>query len=179
MNKTELEVINKNRVISQIGFIYKDLEKAMYLWVDKLGIGPWKILTLSNDSVHDAKILKNKKIVLNNEPFKFHCAMCRVANVQIELIQPEYGKTIYDDYLKKKGEGLHHIKELIPPERWEANLNDYEKKGMPEIFSGKIGETFYAYINTEEALGFILEFGNGVSNKKYPQQTNLRYYPEK
>ena len=34
--------------------------------------------------------------------------------MEIEVIQPNYGPTPYDDFLREKGPGIHHIKEVIP-----------------------------------------------------------------
>jgi hypothetical protein len=34
-------------------------------------------------------------------------------NTQFELIQPVKGPTVYEDFLKRKGKELHHIKQVV------------------------------------------------------------------
>ena len=180
MNAKELKEINQERIICQIGFVCKDIEKSVRLWVKYLHIGPWRFVTLSDKTVKDAEFMyKEGETKIITEPFKYICALCNLKNIQIELIQPLYGPTIYQKFLEEKGEGLHHIKEQIKPENWNTNLDDYEKRGMPIIQSGKYGKTSYAYVQSEKNLNFYLEFGDNIPNETYPKGSDLHYFPEK
>jgi methylmalonyl-CoA/ethylmalonyl-CoA epimerase len=47
------------------------------------------------------------------EPFKFLIGLSWVGDMQLEIIQPVYGPTIYEAFIEKHGEGRHHIEERI------------------------------------------------------------------
>jgi methylmalonyl-CoA/ethylmalonyl-CoA epimerase len=47
------------------------------------------------------------------EPFKFLIGISWIGEIQVELIQPVYGPMIYEAFIQKHGEGLHHFKERI------------------------------------------------------------------
>jgi methylmalonyl-CoA/ethylmalonyl-CoA epimerase len=76
-------------------------------------------------------------------------------NLQIELIQPLGGKSTWQDFLDKYGEGIHHIAFQV------KNIDGIEKKfelqGMPTIQNGGWDGGAYSYIDASENLGCILE----------------------
>jgi len=41
--------------------------------------------------------------------FKMRVALANAGPVQIELMQPLYDETIYDEFAQRKGYGLHHL----------------------------------------------------------------------
>jgi hypothetical protein len=96
-----------------------------------------------------------------------------VGNVQIELIQPLQGPNIYYEHLKKKGEGLHHIKEYVNDCR--EVVDDFKNKGIPVIQSGKFGLGEFYYFDTEPVLGVSFEIGSSGGrkhrgpDKRYPE----------
>lgn len=156
MNNTELIEHNKSRKIYQIAVLTRDLEKAMQAWVDNLGIGPWTVLTFTEDSVKNLKV-DDKPVT---EPFKFLIAISWVGDMQFEIIQPVYGPTIYEQYLQEKGEGLHHIKEQIPDDQIEAVLANYRSKGIGVMQTGRFDVDVHYYLATAPKTNFIHELGN-------------------
>ncbi len=50
---------------------------------------------------------------------------------------------------------MHHISLII--ENIEASIEYFEKQGYEMIYSGTIGKQVYAYFDTEETLGMLLE----------------------
>ncbi|SEG91525.1 Glyoxalase/Bleomycin resistance protein/Dioxygenase superfamily protein [Thermomonospora echinospora] len=156
MNNDELREHNKNRKIYQIAFVTRDLEKSMKAWVENLGIGPWTVLTFTEETmkylnVADAKV---------TEPFKFLIGISWVGDMQLEIVQPVYGPTIYEEFLDRRGEGLHHIKEQISDDRIEAELADYRSRGIGVLQTGQFDVDVHYYMDTEPKLDFIYELGN-------------------
>ncbi len=156
MTNDELRELNKSRRIHQIAWLTWDLEKSMRAWVDNLKIGPWQVLTFTNETADYLKV--NGEEV--TEPFKFLVGITWMGEIQLELIQPVYGPLAYEDHLQRKGEGLHHIKEYIPDEETEAVLADYRAKGIEVTQTGKFDADFHYYLDTEPKLDFVLELGN-------------------
>ena len=156
MNCAELLDYNKNRQICQICLVTSNLEQTLKEWVEVLKVGPWKIITLSNETITDAK-LDGKKI---KKPFKYYCAISMFGNIQIEIIQPCYGPSIYKNFLKKTNGGLHHFKEKISDDMLNKKLVEYKKVGIKPIFSGRFREDIFINLDTQEKLNFTFELGN-------------------
>ncbi|MBA7555171.1 hypothetical protein ES705_47824 [subsurface metagenome] len=80
---------------------------------------------------------------------------CSLGSVEFEIIQPITRPTVYHDFLKEKGEGIHHL---------GFDVKDIEKKlalckeiGI-KIIQGGQGETArFEYLDTAEIGGVIFE----------------------
>lgn len=156
MSNDELRARNADRRIFQIALVTRDLEQSMKAWVENLGIGPWTVLTFTNDSVRDLKVGGAPV----TEPFKFLIAIATVGDIDFELIQPVYGPTIYQEFIARRGEGLHHIKEKVADEDLPSVIADYASKGIGVLQTGWFDVDVHYYLDTEPKLDFIYELGN-------------------
>jgi methylmalonyl-CoA/ethylmalonyl-CoA epimerase len=156
MTNDELRQLNKSRRIYQIAFVTRDLERSMQAWIDDLAIGPWTVLTFTEQTVKNLKV--DGRLV--TEPFEFRIAISWIGEMQLELIQPVHGPTIYQAFLDRKGEGLHHIKERIADADTEEVLAAYRAKGIAVTQTGQFETDFHYYLDTEPRLDFIYELGN-------------------
>jgi methylmalonyl-CoA/ethylmalonyl-CoA epimerase len=156
MNNEELRALNQKRKIYQIAWVTRDLEKSMKAWVENLKIGPWTVLTFTEQSLKYLKV--DDKTV--TEPFKFLIGISWIGDMQLELIEPVYGPTIYEAFIQKHGEGLHHIKERIADDAMEGVVQGYRDQGIGVTQTGQFETDFHYYLNTEPRLDFIYELGN-------------------
>ena len=156
MNNDELRALNQKRKIYQIAWVTRDLEKSMKAWVENLKIGPWTVLTFTNQSLKYLKV--DDKTV--TEPFKFLIGISWIGDMQLELIEPVYGPTIYEAFIQKHGEGLHHIKERITDDAIEGVVQEYRDKGIGVTQTGQFETDFHYYLDTEPKVDFIYELGN-------------------
>jgi len=156
MNNEELRSLNQKRKIYQIAWVTRDLEKSMKAWVENLKIGPWTVLTFTDQSLKYLKV--DDKTV--TEPFKFLIGISWIGDMQLELIEPVYGPTIYEAFIQKHGEGLHHIKERIADDAIEGVVQEYRNKGIGVTQTGQFETDFHYYLDTEPKLDFIYELGN-------------------
>jgi methylmalonyl-CoA/ethylmalonyl-CoA epimerase len=156
MNNDELRALNQKRKIYQIAWVTRDLEKSMKAWVENLKIGPWTVLTFTNQSLKYLKV--DDKTV--SEPFKFLIGISWIGDMQLELIEPVYGPTIYEAFIQKHGEGLHHIKERIADDAMEGVVQGYRDQGIGVTQTGQFETDFHYYLDTEPKLDFIYELGN-------------------
>ncbi|MCX6089947.1 MAG: VOC family protein [Candidatus Atribacteria bacterium] len=158
----------RERKIAQVCMIVKDAQKSMEQYWNIWGIGPWEIHNFTPESIRDF-IVRGKRV---EEDFENIIAVTWVGDIQVELVQPVKGPSIYWEFLNKKGEGIHHIKEYVKDEDMETVLNEYKQKGIGVIQSGKFdGDVFY-YLDTESTLGYLLELGNCGKVRK-----PVRWYP--
>ncbi len=155
--------VNMKKII-QIAHVVKDLDKSMENYYKYLGIGPWNIYTFAQPALRESMYMGKPS------DHTYRLAITWVGDVQLELIQPLTGHSSYDEFLDKKGEGLHHIKEFS--EDCQKTIEGYKKKGIEVIQSGKFDEDEFYYLNTEPILGILYEIGNNGKlrppERKYP-----------
>ena len=80
---------------------------------------------------------------LRGEPADFvaHISLAYVGDLQLELIQPVSGESIYTEFLAAQGSGLHHA-------CWEVDDLDAALAGTEPVQSGSMadGEIRFAYV---------------------------------
>jgi methylmalonyl-CoA/ethylmalonyl-CoA epimerase len=173
MTNEELRALNKNREIQQIAWLTRDLEKSMQAWIDVLRVGPWRVFRFTDKTVKNLKV--GGRLV--EEPFEFRIAISSVGNIEIELIQPVRGPMIYEEYIQRRGEGLHHIKEKVPDDQMAKVVKDYESRGVEITQTGQFFADFHFYLNTEPKLDFVYELGNCPYQELPPEMVSI-YPPE-
>ena len=140
--------------IIQIGQVVRDIEKTMEVLHRDFGIGPFNVRTF-NQSNHQNPLTRGKP---NDHTFR--CASVWVDdNLQYELMQPLTGRSIYNEFLDARGEGLHHLKLYF--QDVEKAMADCQAKGYSVTQSGGLGDDLYYYLDTEKnCAGLIIELGN-------------------
>ena len=121
----------KCKGINQIAIVVEDLELVAQNYWNILGIGPWAIFDWESPLVYDRKYYGKPAWA------RERIALAQVGNVQLELVQPVDGPSIYADYLKECGEGLHHLNFLVDDVDETAAILAGE--GFPSLQSGKWG----------------------------------------
>jgi len=135
--------------VIQVGLVVKDLRESMERYWKLLGIGPWNIYTYAPPMLREATV-RGKRV-----DYSMRLAHAMAGPVQIELIQPLEGPSIYAEHLAQKGEGLHHIQSRV--ENIEEVLAAFEKLTIGVLMSGKFGEGEFYYFDTEPVIGVIYE----------------------
>jgi hypothetical protein len=128
------------------------MERAVRDFDGVLGAGPWRGHVFDADSVegreyHGQPTNWSFRLVLNDR------------RPQFELVEPLAGPNIYADWLDARGEGLHHIAYVV------ASVSETTAQmtaaGHAVIQSGHSFGTdrdgVFAYYDTTEALGFVIE----------------------
>lgn len=117
--------------INQLAIVVKDLEKVAENYWNILGIGPWAIFNWEAPLVYDRKY--HGETVWAREKI----ALAQVGDVQLELVQPVEGASIYKDWLDEHGEGLHHMNFLV--DDVDAAAEILTKEGFLSLQSGRFG----------------------------------------
>lgn len=157
--------MHKDGEIAQIAHVVRDLDATIARYWQDFGMGPWDIYTFGPHNVMNS--------FYRGQPAShvYRIALCQAGPVQIEVMQPVSGRSIYDEFLETRGEGIHHIK-LYYRDCAKA-VADYQSKGYTVIQSGAIGDDVFYYLDSEHNLhGAILELGNSGSipppERRYP-----------
>jgi len=163
--------MNKSKFIKviQVAFVVKNLEKAVKIYTDQYGIGPWKIYTISSNTVNN--LVKHD----NKTGFSYKVAMSYIGDIEWELVEPLDEKSIYSDFLKIHGQGFHHF--AFEVKNFDEVLTDLKAKGKKVLQSGDWQGTKFAHISTEDDLGFVTELFKFPKNYKSPKPEKI--YPLK
>ncbi|WP_213697540.1 VOC family protein [Acetomicrobium sp.] len=157
-----------NQVL-QIAVVVKDLEEAMKNYWDKWGIGPWSVYTFDPKNTVKDMILHGKR-----EDYAMRLALAEIGNVQWELIQPLDDKSIYADFLKEHGEGLHHV--ALGVRSYEEAMELAKERGIEVIQGGTWFGFTYTYLDTRKDLATIVELYNQPEGWEFPEPEDT--YPK-
>jgi 4-hydroxyphenylpyruvate dioxygenase-like putative hemolysin len=154
----EFKINLGNLKVDQLGFVYKDIEKQAKIFESLFNIPKFAVLPETTDIVK----FRGKDGEVNTK-----IAISRQFNIQIELIQHISGECIYKEFLDQGREGFHHISLYI--ENIEEYIKYFENQGLEMIYYGSIGKQVYAYFDTEETLGMLLEIQETRMRRKKTQ----------
>lgn len=137
----------------QIGAVIRDVDHTIQVLTEVFGLGPWRVVDWPPPDRTDIEEYYYGKRVT----FKARKAFADMGGVELELIQPIEGESIYTDFLREHGEGLHHIRFNVPEiEPVFAYLGQNEIQ-VSQMGSGLRPGTFWANFDTEKLVGFTLE----------------------
>jgi glyoxalase/bleomycin resistance protein/dioxygenase superfamily protein len=142
------------RRIDQVALVVEDLDEAVRRYWERFGIGPWRIYT------YQPPLVKDMTYRGRRFDYRMRLALAQMGDVMIELIEPLSDENVYTEHLKQKGPGLHHIGIVVPsvPDA----VADAAKSGLEVLQSGRgyglKGDGAYAYMDTQNQLGMIVEF---------------------
>ena len=136
--------------VLQVCVVVKDLQVAMERYWNLLGIGPWRVYT------YKPPLMVKSTLRGKEQRYSMRLAVADIGAVNWELVQPLEGPSIYKEFLEKHGEGLHHV--AVATDGYDQTVAALAKEGIGILMSGTLrtGST-YAYMDTEAALGAIVE----------------------
>ena len=131
---------------AHVCYVTRDLERTARNLEKYLGLEPF---------ARREPELTNKRYYGKPEDFKFRIAFSKTGDMVYELVQAIGGKTIYEDFIKEHGEGMHHLGyEISDLQKW---IEAYRKIGVEPIMSADIGGGRFAYFNTPEIIVELIE----------------------
>jgi 4-hydroxyphenylpyruvate dioxygenase and related hemolysins len=139
--------------IAQVAILVEDLEKTVENYWTLFGIGPWHFYTYAKPLV--------RQMSYHGQPadYQMRIALSQIGPMRIELIEAKEGDSIYADFIKEHGYGVHHLGILV--EDMNQALAQAHSDGFNIIQDGSgfglDGDGHYAYLETEELLGVTLE----------------------
>jgi len=118
--------------LKQIGIVVKDVVRTAENYWNILGIGPWEIRDWGNHKLWDRTYMG--KPGWGREKL----GHAYLGDLELELLQPVEGKSIYQDWLDTHGESIHHIKFLC--DDIDVTSKALSDQGFPTIQSGHFGD---------------------------------------
>ena len=139
--------------ISHISVVVRDLDQAMKKYWEVYGIGPWGVHT------YDSSVINNMTIRGQRVDHAMRWATTDMGGILLELVEPLDEKSIYAEFLRERGEGLHHLGFVV--DDYDEALAFCQNKGVGELQGGIPQPGYgvpYMYIDSEDTLSFIAEF---------------------
>ena len=134
--------------LRQMGFVVRDIDKAMRHWVEVCGVGPWFV----------AEKLPLDGFWYKEQPYDIHLtvALANSGDVQLELIeQRDATPSMYRDFLGAGHEGLQHWSSW--PENYHELLERAVKNGWTIGQRGETPRGPFVYFLNEGYPGTVIE----------------------
>ena len=155
--------------ISQVALVVEDLDRAVEHYWKVFGIGPWHFYS------YGKPLLKRMSYKGKPADFSMRIAMAQVGSLNLELIEMGEGPTVYADSVAKHGFGVHHLG--VQVDDADAAIALAKGFGIEMLQDGSgfgcEGDGHFAYLDTEEAIGVMIELRE-APRKRYPPE---RIYP--
>jgi len=135
--------------ILQIGLVVRSVEATAARCLEDFGIGPWRLYTFDPSNIEEMTI-RGKRV---DHSMRTGCTM--IGDIEWELIEPLDDRSVYAEYLRVHGEGLHHI--MFAVEDYRAAKAHICRRGYQEIVSGKWYGHPYSYFDTQNSLACVTE----------------------
>lgn len=136
--------------VTQIAWVTADLADTERYLSAAFGAGNWTRMT----DIH----FPPEDCTLHGEPadFVIHVSIVYVGDLQLEVIQPVSGASIYQEFLDAKGPGLHHL--CFEVEDMAVSLNAAKELGLTVHQQGSMmgGVMDFAYIDgTQHGVPYV------------------------
>jgi 4-hydroxyphenylpyruvate dioxygenase-like putative hemolysin len=144
-------VDGSSKSIVQIGVVVKDAVQTAKNYSRVFGIESWVFF----DSIPAQATLHGETIKDGESCVRL--GFGNIGKLEIELLQPLYGRSTHQEFLQDKGEGIHHIS-FGPTDDHDQFVSGLQNQGFEIDMSGISSGTIpFTYMATQEALGTIIE----------------------
>ncbi|MUM17028.1 VOC family protein [Mycobacterium sp. CBMA271] len=126
--------------ITQIAWVTADIAATEELLSGQFGAGKWTRMPNIEFGSQTCSYL--------GQPADFvaHISLSYLADLQLELIEPVRGDSIYIEFLERHGPGLHHV--CFEPEDFDAAVSSAEAWGLTVVQRGEMaGSMRFAYLD--------------------------------
>lgn len=130
----------------QIGFVVRDLDRALRCWTETLGVGPFFV---TRNYTPDNYRYRGKPSPGPLMSFAFGNS----GDLQVELIEQHDDRpSVYREFLDAGREGFHHVSAWLRRAEYDATLARLRAEGA--VIGHEGGTDFrFAYVATDHAPG--------------------------
>ncbi len=160
---TRLTFLDKK--VDQIGYVVESVDEAVRRYHEAFGIGDWKIYTYGPPLL--------TYMTRNGKPFSYSAriALSYFGESRIELIQNLEGDTVYEEFARKHGYGVHHLGIYVAD--IQAALEEARLAGIAVTMEGAgfglDGDGHFAYLDTDDLFGTTYELIQRPKRRHEPE----------
>jgi len=146
----EESLFTKFTKVDQVGIVVRDMDKAIEYY-QSLGIGPFE--PFKNLDIVERKV-RGKPVPLDS--IKAKIMLAKMGPVELELIEPVEGESLWKEFLETKGEGIQHLCFFVDDiDREEVKLIE---KGFTVLYRSRFKNgDGGAYFDTGKVGGVLIE----------------------
>ncbi|GHU65446.1 hypothetical protein FACS1894184_01240 [Clostridia bacterium] len=143
----------KTKLVTQVGFIVRDIEATKAKWAQFLGVTPPPTMGCGDYAVTQTKYMGAPAPDADAKLCFFDVG----PGLQLELIEPNEAHSTWRDYLETHGEGPHHL--AFQVKGMKDAVAACEAFGMKLEQTGEYGDASgrYAYVNADDSLKVLIE----------------------
>lgn len=141
--------------IVQIGIVVRSADEAIRNYARLIGVTKWNINYVDTDNRKG----RNFRIDGNDVNVKAKIAWTNIDNIELELIEPQDDTSLFAEYLRSHGPGVHHL--MFGTNDSDRTAERLSGCGIERILSGELQETRFQLFDTGDMLGTISEFAEG------------------
>lgn len=133
--------------LCQVAIVVKSVDDAVRFYSEVFGVGPFELMEVNFPSAtyHGEK-----------GGYRGKRAFAKLGPVTLELIELMDGKTVHEDFLKEKGEGVHHLGFTVKDlSKFEEEAEKFGLKVVQEM--RRPDGTGFAYLDTDRFGGVMFE----------------------
>jgi methylmalonyl-CoA/ethylmalonyl-CoA epimerase len=157
MSKSGSKAIQNDTVMlhdfHHVCLLVRDVQKTAENFAKISGIGP--LVAESYEAPASKAMVRGRP-----QGYKLKFANAKIGPTTLELVEPVEGDNILTDFLKERGEGLHHLAYCCPPPI-DEELAKWKKLGIDALQVDKsISDDpryGWAYMNTGKLVGCVIE----------------------
>lgn len=134
----------------QICVVTRDLVRTMEHYTKIVKVAHWAVYTYAPPDLHSMRLRGEEAF------FSMKIALGWSGDVMWEIIQPLAGRSIYDEFLEKNGEGLHHV--CIASNQSTSRLRAHlVGQDLSPIMEGTYKGARFSYFGSEADLHTVIE----------------------
>lgn len=124
--------------LRHVGFVVANLEETIAFY-QKMGIGTFKIFQPE---------YYEKSYLGKQGNFTMKVAIASFGPIEIELIEPLGGESVYNHFLEERGGGIHHLAFDVPD--LDGVAKKFKSLGVDVVMSGARKGLRFAYLNAKQ-----------------------------
>jgi len=133
--------------VYQLGYVVKNIDEACAFYESTYGVGPFNII---NEVDMEGAILRGRPIST-----KIKVAFAKSGSIEVEFIEPRQGDNLYTEFLREKGDGIHHLGFVV--DDMDVWKREFAAKGFEPVFHHDMVVMEFAYFDTSIVGGLMLE----------------------
>ena len=141
--------------VVQIGVVVNNVDETVRHYREILELHQWHINYVDTRSGMGSDFrIRNQAVDV-----KAKIAWIQIGNVELELIEPQDEESIYAEFLKEKGPGVHHV--MLAAEDYESCKQKFAGDNMPLLAEGKLQQTECVLFDSQSKMGMVIEIAKG------------------
>ena len=151
----------------QVAWVVKDIVAAERFFVETMGIP--RFMHIDNLAARDTQ----GTFMGKPADWVCHLHIAYAGDVQIELIQPVSGASMFQESLDRHGDAVQHVAYWLDDADYDAAAAHLTASGYPEIQSFKLPIARVGYFDTRGTIGVVTEL-IGATEEGHEMRRNLK-----